>query len=229
MLKVLLILCCLTISLNCWEFKPKMEYEIPYEGFVVDYDSTSRIPSVVYYEIEYDKLGQFGRSTFGPDKSVKNPSYEWEYTNTGYDRGHLMPSASSQSTLMMEDCFYMTNIAPQEPRFNRVLWKSIEVFERNNSSPKLYVITGTHLGDWKYLGQTKVRVPEYFYKILYNKECNSMIAFLCSQSDGNKRKEDCIVTVDSLEILTKRDFYYQLEDSLEEVLERTVDVERWEW
>lgn len=57
------------------------------------------------------------------------------YTNTGFDRGHLCPSADRTYTQTANDnTFYMTNIAPQSPRNNRTTWANLESYCRKLAS-----------------------------------------------------------------------------------------------
>jgi len=223
----LIIILGLSISLSAQDMKycPKMSYPVYYKGFVVDWDTNNRIPKLVYYTVIYDSLKSYGRTYFGTDESIINPSYSWEYDYTGYDRGHMMPSASAQSYKMWEDCYWMTNIAPQNPDLNRKLWKSIEFFERNNSDPKVYIITGSY-GHCGWLDEC-IEIPCKFYKIIYNEYWDSMIAFLCSQEDGYESIEDVVTTVDEIEKLTGIDFFKSMNKNDQECLESYYDLNDW--
>ncbi len=50
-----------------------------------------------------------------------------DYRRSGYDRGHLAPAADMAfSVRTMSDSFYMSNMSPQKPAFNRGIWKNLE-------------------------------------------------------------------------------------------------------
>lgn len=89
-----------------------------------------------------------------------------DYTNTGYDRGHMTPAADSNSDKQMSETFLMTNMTPQLPTVNRVAWRMLE--DRVRSVPFTYVITGAVYNyPAKRIGKGQVPVPVALYKIAY--------------------------------------------------------------
>ncbi|MFN3528971.1 MAG: DNA/RNA non-specific endonuclease [Bacteroidia bacterium] len=67
------------------------------------------------------------------------------YTNTGFDRGHITPSADRN--LNSSDnaaTFLMSNIIPQAPNLNRQTWANLEAYCRQliNQGNELYIISG---------------------------------------------------------------------------------------
>tara|TARA_B100001964_G_C13817459_1_gene415816 strand:- start:195 stop:395 length:201 start_codon:yes stop_codon:yes gene_type:complete len=56
-----------------------------------------------------------------PASSVNTESASLsEYRGSGYDRRYLCPAAA------MSETFYMSNMSPQVPDFNRGAWKKLE-------------------------------------------------------------------------------------------------------
>jgi endonuclease G len=54
-----------------------------------------------------------------------------DYRRSGYDRGHLAPAADMAfSGQTMADSFFMSNMSPQKPAFNRGIWKDLEALVR---------------------------------------------------------------------------------------------------
>ena len=50
-----------------------------------------------------------------------------DYSGSGYDRGHLVPSADSNSSrLENSETFLISNMAPQHPDLNRKIWRMLE-------------------------------------------------------------------------------------------------------
>jgi endonuclease G len=50
-----------------------------------------------------------------------------DYRGSGYDRGHLVASANLQdSEIKNSETFLLSNMSPQEPQFNRGVWKDLE-------------------------------------------------------------------------------------------------------
>ncbi|MGB3457352.1 MAG: DNA/RNA non-specific endonuclease [Litorimonas sp.] len=49
------------------------------------------------------------------------------YKGSGFDRGHLSPSANLRETrLQNSETFLLSNMSPQRPRFNRGIWRKLE-------------------------------------------------------------------------------------------------------
>jgi endonuclease G len=73
-------------------------------------------------------------------------AYTKDYTNSGYDRGHMAPAGdatASQSGL--DETFLLTNIVPQiGPGFNRQYWAYLEMFCRKMTTnyTDVFVYTG---------------------------------------------------------------------------------------
>lgn len=70
-----------------------------------------------------------------------------DYSNSGYDRGHLVASANQiQSEIQNSETFLLSNMSPQKPAFNRGIWRELEEKIRNLNSKKsvyeTYVICG---------------------------------------------------------------------------------------
>jgi endonuclease G len=70
-----------------------------------------------------------------------------DYKGSGYDRGHLVASANQKETeIQNSETFLLSNMAPQEPDFNRRIWKRLERAIRQLDSQErifeTYVICG---------------------------------------------------------------------------------------
>ena len=162
-------------------------------GYALSYYDAGRIPRWVAYRVEPDFLntpdreGRFARFRDDPDLDSE-PSPE-EYTNSGYDRGHLFPYKAAggdrdgdglyadQDPDDAETVFqanYMSNIAPQTPSFNRHgLWRRLESYIQDRlvgtQSRTVWVITGTILGSGEthFIGPRRdIAVPTMFYKLV---------------------------------------------------------------
>jgi len=93
-----------------------------------------------------------------------------DYKNSGYDRGHLCPVAAMKlNHTSMSETFFMSNISPQEPNFNRGIWKNIEALVREwGWNTKSHVVSGPIFKDNKgSIGANKVTVPGHYYKVIY--------------------------------------------------------------
>lgn len=171
---------------------------------------------------------------FRPDSLVITGSaVNKDYYKCGYDRGHLKPANDSKtSEIDMSESFFYSNMSPQDPSFNRGIWKSLEEqtqdFAKKNS--ELWVATGPvlHTG-LKQIGENQVSVPEYYYKILLDNKLPEIkaIAFLLPNKDSQQPLETFVVTVDSIEKLTNIDFFPRLDDKTENAIETAKNIELW--
>ena len=69
------------------------------------------------------------------------------YKATGFDRGHLVPSANQiESQIQNSETFLLSNMSPQKPKFNRGIWKKLEdavrVLDAQKKVLETYVISG---------------------------------------------------------------------------------------
>lgn len=214
---------------------------IRHEGYTLSYlDAYKDAQWVAYPLLDYETTGDAERKNeqFTPDPAVPigtaSPS---DYTRSGYDRGHLAPAGDFKySQRMMRETFLMSNITPQEPQFNRGIWKELEEqvrawAVRDNG---LYVVTGPVLKPGlSTIGRTnEVSVPQKFYKVLLycNKPDIRMIGFLLDNEPSSSSLKQFVVPVDQIEQLTGIDFFPKLPDELERKLEsksRGEMVDEW--
>ena len=187
----------------------------------------------VFYEIKKERiLGPVSRTDdFRSDNSVStNSATLSDYKGSGYDRGHLAPAHDfSFNTTAMSESFYMSNMSPQNPSFNRGIWVELESLVRSwGSASSIYVVTGPILSSCSAtIGQNNVCVPKYYYKVIYNPSEQKMIALVLPNEKGDQDLDYYVCTVDNLEKRTNIDFFPILEDKLEQKLESEVHKEYW--
>jgi endonuclease G, mitochondrial len=156
-----------------------------------------------------------------------------DYKNTGYDRGHLAPAGDfTFSKTAMDETFYMSNMSPQAPGFNRGIWKKLEEQVRRWAvdNDELYIITGPVLEEkLTKIGDNGVSVPKYYYKIIYDLQEPELkaIAFILPNESSNKNLIEFCHTVDSLENLLQIDFLPFLPDSIERKIEGSLIRNQW--
>jgi endonuclease G len=99
------------------------------------------------------------------------------YTNTGFDRGHMCPSEDRDgSSTDNAATFLMTNMTPQAPILNENVWESLEAYCRTlmSAGNELYIISGGNgTGGSGSLGGTtnsiasgSINVPSHFWKVI---------------------------------------------------------------
>ena len=162
-----------------------------------------------------------------------------DYTNSGYDRGHMAPNHAISLLYgkeAQEETFLMSNITPQKASLNQKIWKHLEEMELESFTLKfkeVWVYTGP-LFDSK-IARLKssyfVEIPDAFYKIYVGIEVDGSIktlAFIIPQNAKmNDRIEKYLVTIDEIERRSGFDFLHKLEDTIEEKLEKEIDVVDW--
>ncbi|MBV5349132.1 DNA/RNA non-specific endonuclease, partial [bacterium] len=126
----------------------------------------------VFYQLSSDNLGNQDRTDdFRADPAVNSGSASLiDYKGSGYDRGHLCPAADmTQNKTSMSETFFLSNMSPQTPGFNRGIWSTLEEKVRAwaNQYSKIYVVTGPIFKDnLAVIGENKVTVPGYYYKVI---------------------------------------------------------------
>ncbi|MFN4971775.1 MAG: DNA/RNA non-specific endonuclease [Bacteroidota bacterium] len=211
---------------------------ITHTGFALLYDEKHEQARWVAYELTSAETKRaFDRTDkFLPDPKVKSKTAnDKDYAGNGYDRGHLAPAGdmgwSAQATY---ESFYYSNISPQNPGFNRGIWKRLETQVRNWAveNEAVYVVTGPILeSGLSTIGSNKVSVPQYYYKVIldYRNPGVKAIGFIMRNASSGEPLQEFAVTVDSVEAVTGIDFFYQLSDDQEKMIEQTLCVKCWSW
>ena len=156
-----------------------------------------------------------------------------DYRRSGYDRGHLAPAADMAfSVQTMADSFFMSNMSPQKPAFNRGIWKDLEALVRSFAitERKIVVVTGPILPKEKTvtIGANKVTVPTHYYKVIFDlTPPRKMIGFILPNEGSNQPLAAFAVTVDAVEKATGLNFFSKVPKEEQERLERTIFVKAW--
>ncbi|WP_130735715.1 DNA/RNA non-specific endonuclease [Flavobacterium sp. J27] len=180
------------------------------------------------------KDNDYKRPYFQIDDAILTGAADWRnYKKSGYNKGHLCPAGDRRASFEdFKETFLTSNIAPQKYNFNAGIWNRLEQKVRYwaKKQDSIYVITGGVLsGNLKKIGYENVAVPDYFYKVLLSKDKKKMIGFLVPHEDSNKPLYSFIVPVDSIEKITKIDFFPSLDDALENKLEASKEYNNWDF
>ena len=232
---------CLTIILAAEIELPRVEegeVVISHVGYTLSYNETHEQANWVAYELTAEEVaGEVERKdAFRADPEVESGSAALaDYRSSGYDRGHLAPAADMKwSAEAMSESFYMSNMSPQKPRFNRGIWKKLETKVRGWATREgavLIVTAGVLRPRLKTIGVNKVSVPKRFYKvILDNREPELKgIGFILPNKGSAKPLSDYAFTIDKVESVTGIDFFHSLADEIEETVESTLDLSKWDF
>ncbi|MEA3449127.1 MAG: DNA/RNA non-specific endonuclease [Bacteroidota bacterium] len=219
-------------------------------GLVISYNEKHEMANwVAHMVLPLIETGNLSRTNdFRPDTSISTgsaveedyflkylqPDSTYEYDGYGYDRGHLAPSADYRwSKSGMSATYIYSNISPQRPDFNRGGWGKLENFIRDyviNNNQAVLVYTGPVLSDdlpKVERSVNNVSLPEYFYKIAWDKKNQNIIAFIMPNERLTKPLENYAVSVDSVEMITGLDFFPAWDETLQSETESNVNPEVW--
>ena len=163
------------------------------------------------------------------------------YRGSGYDHGHICPSADRlRATEANYQTFFLTNMQPQIHIFNAGLWEKMENQVRTwgNLCDTLYVCKGgtidrnDNIRSYLSSGINKIPVPKYFYMALFSKKGTTLkaIGFWVEHLDtdrSNDNLKNYAVSIDDLESKTGIDFFCNLPDDTENKVEGTLTLSDW--
>ncbi len=170
-----------------------------------------------------------------------------DYSESGYSRGHLCPSADRRATTAMskQTCF-LSNIQPQIQYHNGGQWSQLEGDVRTWAAncDTLYIVKAATISDkvtlnnqqvdglFNKLCNNRLIVPKYFYMALmaYDKDNDKYEAvgiwtYHCSSASDKQNAE--YITIDELEKRTGIDFFCNLRDDIETDVESKLNINYW--
>lgn len=204
---------------------------VKHKGMILQYDETHEQARWVTHMITPDVItGGLSRSNdFRVDPAITTGTAVVEdYWETGFDRGHLAPSADFRwSATAMSESYFYSNMAPQRPELNREIMADLENWLRNYVTWKehsVIVVTGGLLKEGlPTTGENKVSIPEEFYKVIYDPTEKRAIGFIMPNGFADKKLNDYAFSVDEVEKKTGILFF----GSAAESVEQTKDFSKW--
>jgi endonuclease G len=208
-------------------------------GFAIGYNEFYRVPLWVAFIAEQVPYRPAMRRPehFEMDRRTLARVSSEDYRDSGYDRGHLAPNFLI-SRLYGERAqlatFRMSNIAPQTPRLNQLLWQRLEEAEADIVAPRaeqLWIVTGPLFGIRPRL-RSGVAVPDAFYRIWLDRDEGGAlraIGFIVPQEvRGDEPLTKFVATVRDIETKSGLDFFSQLADDTEDELENVAMPGYWQ-
>ena len=139
----------------------------------LDYSDNLGEPNWASWDLTISDEGTATRSSFITDTTLPSGFYEVttsDYTNSGYDRGHMCPSADRTDTQSDNDLvFYMSNIVPQQDDLNTGPWEALETYSRTLAAAgnELLITCGPSTFNGSRIQPSgKVSIPGYTWKIV---------------------------------------------------------------
>lgn len=140
--------------------------------YVVSFDSTRKNPRWTSWELTTTWLGSTSRSlAFVADPMLPATipqAKQSDYTNSGFSRGHLCPSADrTDSVADNESTFEFTNVVPQTTQSNTGPWEDLEREERDlaTAGHHLFITAGSRYENAQTIGDD-VAVPSSMFKVI---------------------------------------------------------------
>lgn len=246
--RIITLLCIIWFVLSC-DGSSDVLYELPqmtvnrsqqiieHTGYTVSYNLDWLIPNWVAYELTcQETYGDYPREKkFSPDPQVSGiPVMHQDYSNSGYDRGHMAPAGDMKwSEQAMQESFYTTNICPQNHNNNAGDWKDLEEYARSLASTygAIYICCGPIVTDaTNTIGSRRIVVPQAFYKVFLRQKKDgswTSIGFVMPNAAGNRPLMTYMQSVDDVENLTGIDFFYNLPDDIEDKVEADYTISEW--
>jgi endonuclease G, mitochondrial len=203
---------------------------LKHKSYVIAYDTVMKTTLWASYILTRGMvLNQVTKRTnnFKPDPLIPNSPKPSDYQYSGYDQGHLVNAQDMRyDVISQHESFYMTNMLPQDPRFNRGIWKKLEAHGRKWAIERgeLLIVSGAlFMGKpIKHIGENKIPVPTHCYKIFYDPLRQESISFIIKNAYTSSELSMFVVSIDMIENATRIDFLYTLEDELENRIEASI-------
>jgi endonuclease G, mitochondrial len=183
-----------------------MDYVVMYSGMV-------RVPLYAAEHLTRKKLdlakGLPRVNNFRPDERlpVGDRAELRDFARSGYDRGHLAPSADMSSSVAQDESFLLSNVVPQDPENNRNLHEAVESVVRKEARKRgeLYVVTGVFFAKENVRAlKGRVYIPSGIYKAVYDPVRNEAAAYVEDNAPGPSYK---VISVRELADLVSFDVF----------------------
>lgn len=220
-----------------WPAYTSKDAIIEHEFYALRYNEKTEQADWVAYKLTADDLNnaKFKRKdNFREDPNVKtNSASPADYKGSGYDRGHLAAAADfTWNKLALDESFYMSNMSPQLPGFNRGIWKKLEEKTRSlaRSNGTVYIVTGPiFTGKSDKIGKNKVAIPDKYYKVVIELTGNDIkgIGFILDHEKSSASLSSFSMSIDEVEKITGLDFFPTAPDDIEKRLECCARYSDW--
>lgn len=209
------------------------------EGYMVGYDETLRNPLWVAYHLNSGAAGASSErpETFDVDRRTRARVDHYDYSNSGYDRGHMAPNYAIDSVFgqrAQQETFLMSNIVPQRPELNQGPWKELEQIVANRylkDYQELWVITGPIYREPVQRLPSGVAIPVAFYKVIVDAVeptgIRALALILEQDVADSSQMNRHLVSIDEVEVATGLDFLSLLDDAAETALEADLPKRLW--
>ena len=212
-----------------WDTEIRSQRWSCYQMYADNYKTGSQVSR---YKTENSSLSSNGQYPNNPELPTQYQFTSDPYWGTGYDHGHICPSADRQRANEANyQTFFMTNMQPQCG--TKSTWAG--------NFDTLFVCKGgtidkaEHIIEYIGSGNNRIPVPKYFFMAVLGKKGTSFKAtgFWIAQDDHKSSSiKSYAVTIQALQNNTGIDFFCNLPDDIENQVENVAHSQmekEWVW
>jgi len=214
--------------------------------FSLEYSLTMKHSKWVAWPLHQGHFGNSGRTdAWQWDQRIPAENSPKREDFSGYDRGHLVPSADRTLTREMNaETFMYSNMTPQHANLNQRIWADLERRERlwaMNQNDTLYICAGgtilrgqpEHVSH--YTSPSNMAVPKYNFKVILRKRGTATYTYdaIGFWFENRSYHPKTIVTtaevktVRQIEELTGIDFFYNLPEPVKSEVKQQFNPSAW--
>jgi endonuclease G, mitochondrial len=196
-------------------------------GYALEHSDRDRIPLWVCEHVTEEDLApvpKYRRPKWRADLELPKDARaeDEDYTKSGWDRGHMAPSAGFGTKERRDETFFLSNAVPQERENNQGIWRALERAVRRwaKGRGELWVVTGAFVeGGAGVIGPNGVKVPTHLFKIVLARKDDrwDALAFLAENRPYPPPHDlsVLITSVDRIEEKSRLDFFPALDEEVE--------------
>ena len=209
--------------------------------YAMSYSRDNGGPNWVSWHLDSSWLGSTPRQDdFRADTTLPAGWYQvqaTDFSGSGFDRGHMCPSADRTITVAANSAtFLMTNMIPQLPANNQGVWANLESYTRSlvSQGNEIYIISGGQ-GLQFFIANGHVAVPAQTWKVIIvlpvgsndvsrvTTSTRTIAVVIPNSGTINSDWRTYRVSVDQVEAITGFDFFSNVSDGIQAVIEGRVD------
>lgn len=221
------------------KLKDRSEKILKRSNYTISYNRNWNQPNWVAWELNKNETkGRNNRNeefTADPDLAEAYQVESYDYSGSGYDRGHMCPAGDNHfDAKAMNESFYMSNICPQNHELNAGKWNDLEIACRKwaNRYQQLFIVCGPIIDkrNGKRIGKEhEIIVPEKFFKVILITSTKTARAIgYIFENNGSDRPYK-VHSIDEVEKITGMDFFPNLPDKIEDLVESRYEASDWRW
>ena len=221
------------------KLKDRSEKILKRSNYTISYNRNWNQPNWIAWELNKNETkGRNNRNeefTADPDLAEAYQVESYDYSGSGYDRGHMCPAGDNHfDAKAMNESFYMSNICPQNHELNAGKWNDLEIACRKwaNRYQQLFIVCGPIIDkrNGKRIGKEhEIIVPEKFFKVILITSTKPARAIgYIFENNGSDRPYK-VHSIDEVEKITGIDFFPNLPDKIEDLVESRYEASDWRW